>query len=411
MVKISRYILVLVAIIGFAIVLPRFYWMAFAKPIRAPYIQYSAVDDDFMIIRSNDGTIRTNRKGKVLSREEYEQNLPFLYTRQLLMNGTMPDSIDGIEMDLHQISKYRSNFHCKPEDIHVPRPSLYPLFESQSGRANLEMPDDYFRITWRMEFIDAASNTINEEKSRMFSAVLYKRGFQFPATSINGIPTTLKSCDEGYLVTDSSNQLFHVKMVQGKPYIRRVELPDGLRFKSIQCVDLDDKLYYAYLFSEDNHLYVLTQYDYLLERFPVDDVDPDKYELRIYGDLLNFNIIVQGDGFVHSHVFDRDKNLVDEYRETWPVQQERPEGKVAAALFPAQLKMTDSNSSFINFYLDLSNGYYWIIFSLLLAVAQWLMIRQRKAKPATQVTDIAIICITGIFGFLAVNFFPNKFFE
>ena len=72
MVKFSRYILVIIAVIGFAIVLPKFYWMAFEKPIRAPFVQYSCVDNDFMIIRSNDGVKRTNSKGNILTREEYE---------------------------------------------------------------------------------------------------------------------------------------------------------------------------------------------------------------------------------------------------------------------------------------------------------------------------------------------------
>jgi len=411
MVKISRYVLVIIGIIGFAIAIPKLYWITFAKPIKAPFIQYSAVDHDFMIIRSDDGTVFTNPEGKKFTREEYETKLPFMYTRQLLMNQTLPDSLDGVEMDPHQISNYRSSFRLKPEDLHAPLPSLYPLFESRSGRVNLEMPEDYFRITWRMEFINAETNKIDEEKSQMFSAVLYNRGFKFPAISINGIPTTLKSCDEGYLVIDSADQLFHVKMIKGKPFVRKVDLPDGLKFKTIQCIDNNDKLYYAYLFSEDNHVYALTQYDYLLERFPVDDVDPDQCEIRIYGDLLNYNITVQGEGFVRLHIFDRELHLVDEYSESWPVQNERNEGKVAATLFPAQLSMTDINSDYINFYFKPSNSFYWIIVSLLLAFVQIIIIRKRKEKLQNQLLDIIVICITGVFGFLAVNFFPNKFFK
>ena len=103
MVKFSRYILVIIAVIAFAIVLPKFYWMAFEKPIRAPYIRYSCIDNDFMIIRSNDGVKYTNSKGEIFTREEYETKLPFFYTRQLLLNETMPDSINGVEMDMHEV--------------------------------------------------------------------------------------------------------------------------------------------------------------------------------------------------------------------------------------------------------------------------------------------------------------------
>jgi len=412
MVKISRYVLVIIAVIGLAIALPKLYWITFAKPIKVPYVQYSAVDHDFLILRStDDGVVRSNTSGKVFTREEYEIKLPFVYVRQLLMNQTLPDSLNGVEMDPHQISKYRSSFRLRPDAIHTPLPSLFPMFESQSGRVNLEMPEDYFRITWRIEFINAENNKVDEEKSRMFSAVLYNKGFKFPAKSINGIPTTLKSCDEGYMIIDSADQLFHLKMIKGKPFVRKVDLPDGLKLKSVQCVDNSDKLFYAYLFSEDNQVYALTQYDYILERFPIEDVDPDQYEIRIYGDLLNYNILVQGDGFVRSYVFDRELHLENEYAEEWPVRTERKEGKVAAALFPAELSMTNSKSNYINFYFSPSNSFYWIIISVLFAIAQIFIIRKRKEKLQNQLLDIIVICITGIFGFLAVNFFPNKFFK
>jgi len=411
MVKLSRYFLVIIAIIGFGIALPKLYWVAFAEPIRSPFIQYSCIDNDFMLLRSEDGVVRCNSKGDVFTREEYENKLPLMYTRQLLMNNTMPDSINGVEMDMHDISMNRSTFRVRPKEIHAPQPTLFPLFESQSGRANLEMPNDFFRITWRMEFIDAKSNKVDEEKSRMFSAVLYKRGFKFPAKSINGIPTTRKSCDEGYLVLDSEDQLFHIKLVKGKPYVEKAELPTGLKFRSINCVDFKDKFYYAYLFSTDNHVYILTQYDYQLVKLDVENINPEENEIRIYGDLFNYNVISTGEGKITSQVMDKDYKKVNEYKETWPVRDERTEGKVAQFLFPAQLKMTDSNSSFVRFFFDANNSFNWIILSMLLLAAQFMIIRKRKENIKNQLVDFGIIAITGLFGFIAVNFFPNKFFK
>ena len=59
MVKISRYILVVIAVVGFAITLPKLYWMAFSTPNRAPFIMYSCIENDFMIQRSvEDGLLR-----------------------------------------------------------------------------------------------------------------------------------------------------------------------------------------------------------------------------------------------------------------------------------------------------------------------------------------------------------------
>ncbi len=412
MVKISRYFLIFIAIIGFAIALPKFYWMTFAQPIRSPFVMWSCIDNDFMITRSGDGIIRTSRNlekaGKSLTRNEYEQKLPFLFVRQLLMNGTMPDSINGVEMDTHDITMSRTTFRVRPKDLHAPQPTLFPLFESQSGRANLSMPTDFFRITWRMEFIDAETNKIDEAKSRMFSAVLYKRGFKFPAKSINGLPTTRKSCDEGYFVTDSENQLFHVKMIKGKPFVKKVDLPGKLVFKAIQCVDFKNKHYYAYLFSTTNDLYILTQYDYQLVKFPVENIDPDINEIRIYSDLFNFNIISTGNGFMKSDVLDSDYNFVDQYSETWPVREERIEGKVAQFLFTDEITIANRNSKFVKFRINPNQSFNWVFLSLLLVVVQFFILKSRSEKLKHHVIDLIIIATTGIYGFIAVNFFPNK---
>lgn len=411
MVKFSRYFSVIIAILAFGIVLPKLYWIAFAKPIRSPHIRYSCIDSDFMLIRSGDGVKRTNSKGVEFTREEYETKLPFMYTRQLLMNGTMPDSINGIEMDMHNITANRSTFRIRPKEIHAPQPTLFPLFEAESGRANLEMPNDFFRITWRMEFINAETNTINEEKSRMFSAVLYKRGFQFPAKSINGIPTTRKSCDEGYLLVDSEDQLFHVKLIKGKPFVKKAKIPDEIKFRCIKCVDFKDKFYYAYLFSTDNELYVLTQYDYELIKLDVTNINPDKNEIRIYGDLFNYNVIGISEGSIHAQVLDKDYKKVDEYSETWLIRNERKAGKIAQFLFPAQLKMTDSSSSFIRFYFEKNKSINWLILSSIFMVIHFTILKKRQIKPSKHILDLCIIAVTGIFGFFAVTIFPNKFFK
>ena len=411
MVRLSRYFLVVIAILSLAIAIPRLYWITFEKPVRAPSIFYSCVDGDFYMIRPGDKVRRTNSKGKEFSREELELKLPLNYSRQLTLNGTMPDSINGIEMDLHEIGRTRSFFRIRSKEMDTPKPSLFPLFESQSGRANLEMPDDFFRITWRMEFIDAASNKIDEEKSRMFSAVLYKRGFQFPAKSINGIPTTRKSCDEGYIVVDSADQLFHVKMVKGKPFIRKVENPDGVKFKQISCVDFKDKLYYAYLFSTNHQIYVLTQYDYMLVKLPVENVLPEKNEVRIMGDLFNYNVTSVGDGFISSTILDKDFNLIDEYKESWPTKQERIEGKVANFLFPIQVKMTDKKSDFIKFFIEFNKSLSWLVLSFLLTATHFFLLKRRSARISKHLLDLGIVILTGVFGFIAVNVFPNKFFD
>ena len=395
-----------------AIIMPKLYWMAFEKPHRSPFVMYSCINNDYLILRTDGKTVREDTKGNTYTREEYEQKLPLMYVRQLLISETMPDTINGVAMDMHELSRAKSFYRFKPEGMITPSPKLYPLFEAESGRAQLEMPEDFFRITWRIDFINSNTNKIDEEKSQLFSAALFQKGFKFPAKQIAGIPTTRKSCDEGYLIVDSVNKLFHLKMMEGLPYVYAVDLPENLTFKHISCVDNKDKRDYAYLFSENNEIYVLTQDEYELIKLPVSDFQAETCELKIYADLFNINIIIEDDS--HLKVITLDYNsyeVVDTYNEDWKSRNDRPEGKAFSCLFPAQLSMTNPNTNFINFYWTLSGGYGWILFNLVLLIIHFIIIRRRNVKLKGQITDLILVAITGIFGFLAVNTFPNKFLD
>jgi len=408
--KISRYFLVFIAILTLAIVLPKLYWMAFEKPIRKPFVLFSCMNNDFMIHRIAEGN-RVDTKGNKYTLEEYEQKLPMMFVQQLLVSGLLPDTIKGIGLDMHDISKAKSFFRLKANEIDAPVPDLYPMFESKSGRASLEMPDDFFRITWRIDFIDASTNKVLEDKSQMFSGALFHKGFAFPVKQIAGLPTTRKSCDEGYLILDSKDQLFHVKMIKGKPFVMKVNIPEGLKFTHINCVDFKNKSYYAYLFSEKNEIYILTQDDYQLVKWPIEGYNPKNCDLKIYGDLFNYNVIIEAEDHIKVFALDTEYKIVDTYSESWPVKAERTEGKVFASIFPAQLSMTSDKSKFIRFYLALTIGFSWVFLNLLLLAIHFIFLYRRKVNLKKHIADLCIIAITGIFGFIAIHFFQNKFFE
>jgi len=248
-------------------------------------------------------------------------------------------------MDMHALSMAKSSFRYKPDENNAPHPSLYPLFESESGRANLEMPDDYFRITWRMEFINAGTNKMDEQKSRLFSAALYKKGFVFPAKSISGLPTTRKSCDEGYFIVDSSEKLFHLKMIQGTPFVFKVDLPEDFKVQYISCVDNKDKKFYAYLFGSDNGIYILTQDEYELIKLPVDGFDPDKCDLRIFGDLFHYDVAIQAEDHLQVDVLNyADYSKVDTYGKSLAEEVRPPNRKNCRRDISAQLTLSQKNS-------------------------------------------------------------------
>lgn len=410
--KLSRYFLALVTILALSVALPQLYWLAFEKPINAPFTMYSSLENDFfMIRRAESGVVRTDRPGNEYTRDEFEAKLPMFFSRQLAINGTLPDSMNGVKLDLQEINHTRSTFRFRARDMATPDPGLYPLFESESGRANLEMPTDYFRITDRMEFVDAASNAIDERKSQMFTTVLDNREFNYPAKMIAGIPTTRKSCDEGYFVVDSKDMMYHVKMIKGEPYVKKIDVPEGLTFKHISCVDFQDKKYYCYLIDNDNGLWILKQDIYEFVRWPFEELIPETDELRIYGNLFNYTVITRRNGYMKVVALDSDYRKVDEFSETWPVRSETKQGRIAGFIFPAEMRLSKGTTNYIDFFVDWPGHFHWLILNLILVAAQVLIVRRSRLSLRKNIPDLVIVGIAGIFGFIAVNFFQNKFFD
>ena len=153
-----------------------------------------------------------------------------------------PDSLMGVPVSPRQVQITNFNFRVSAADINAPSVPLYPLLESMSGRVDLKMPDDVFRITPHgIEFIVMENNTIDQEKSKVFTEVLKKKEFRFPAQYVAGNPSTRKEYDEGYLILDAEGKLFHMKQTQGRPYVRAIPLPEGLNAKYLFITEFQDR--------------------------------------------------------------------------------------------------------------------------------------------------------------------------
>jgi len=409
--KAGRYSIIFIAILGMAVFIPKFFWMVFEKKIKEPFIVYSEIKGDFLILKREDGkTIRRDTKGGFYSRNEYEAALPFMHFRQLAANGTLPDSVAGIETNVHDLRRESFTNLIRPRDINMPSINLYPLFESESDRVMLEVPEDFFRIGEDgIEFIHADSNKADENKSRIFTLAMKKQGFVFPARLISGLMTKRKKSDEGYFITDSTGQLYHLKMEKGAPYCRNLMLPEEINLRHIMCVDEDSREFYAYLITTDQLVYILKTDTYELVKLPIEDYVPDVHSMRITANILYKTVALIGKDHVVAYALDRNYNLLNRYEEKWPGHWKSNAGKVASAIFPFTIKLKSKTSSFVIFNLVLGNWRSCLVVNLLLSVVMILNSKRKKCRLFSIAFDLIIVLGTGLFGFLAVNIFPNRF--
>jgi len=401
--RLARLMMVVVVIFVAAIYLPEFYWKIFDKKIRSPQVYYSAVHKEFFLGKGGGKKyLHYDLKGNNYTRDEFERKLPLLHYRQLVLDGDMPEYIQDWKVDLEQVRKNKFIKRIKPYTLDQPQINLYPLFESQSGRVQLSMPDEMFRITDRMEFITAATNQINEELTALFTAELTARGFKFPAKLIAGNPNTKKPFDEGYFVVDTANEVFQIKMIQGQPFCRKTGIHSDLDIQSIIIGEMSLREFYGMLITKTSDVHLITYDNYKLVKLPLNAYQLDKTNLMWLGDIFHRTFWQMNEGELAVIVTDRDYEIVDEYRETWDTREDWFSGKLAKVIFPFSITLSNGSSVYLNTYIEFSG--LLALIGILIALSLYATMAFYVKRPLNPI-DLLIIVFTGLYGLIAVNIF------
>lgn len=404
--KLSRTLNLLLVVLVLSYFIPKYYWMKFEENFRPPFVAYSTILRDFIITdNSGPSTVLHDLKGHVYLRTEYEKLLPLQNYRQLSWTGQFPDSLNGVALDLKTVARNNVTLRVRPENIGAPQIQLYPLFESESGRLKLELPDNFFRITNRIEFIKTSDNTVNEEMSRKFTEKLNEAGFTFPAKLIAGNPNERKPFDEGYFISDAAGRLFHMKMRKGEPSVKKAGLPENIKIKYMQISENELKEFYGVLISESDEIFLITYNNYRLVKLPAGNYNPAKDNLIFIGDLFNRTITIQSDSAVTTVAADRRYNVVGKYHTSLPVNEKMLQGRVADFLMPFRLTFFES-SDFVSLNFSRAGfyGIWGIVISFILAL---LLLWYRHRNLKDNWTDLLLVLLTGIYGLIAVSLIKN----
>jgi len=205
-------------------------------------------------------------------------------------------------------------FKSVPSAINAPQTGLYFLMESMSKRVDLKMPEDAFRFTDKgIEFIRMETNRIDEAKSELFTEMLVQKGFAFPASYASGNPTTRKDYDEGYLVLDANHKLFHLKCTKGRPYVKLIQLPEGVLPEYVFITEFRSRRTLGYMVDSQHHFYVINS-DGSLVKSALPGFDPTKDELTIFGNMFDWTVKLSTDKDDYYYALDAtDYSLIKEY--------------------------------------------------------------------------------------------------
>jgi hypothetical protein len=229
-------------------------------------------------------------RGKEWTKSEADSLLPLFSFRQLVAEGRLPDSLYGVALTPKLIQQNSFHFKTSPKQLNKPAIGLYTMLESASGRVDLTLPPDVFRLTKDgLEFIDCETNKVNKAKSLSFSRELTKYGFTYPVQLIWGNGTTRKDYDNGFLLTDANNRLFQLKMVKGVPWVREIETDNTCGWKQVFTLEPANRQWIGLVVSKENKLFVVNK-DGKTQLVGIDTYDPQSMQITITGDLFHWTI-------------------------------------------------------------------------------------------------------------------------
>lgn len=297
-IQIFKYIIIALAVIVAAWLLPALYELVSPRTDRLPFVVYSCLDSTFIRFETTGKQVRyVDFRGQEFTKSEADSLLPLFAFRQLVAEGRLPDSLFGVELAPKKIQQNSFHFKTSPKQLNKPAVGLYTMLESASGRVDLQLPPDVFRLTSDgLEFIDCETNKVNKAKSLSFSRELTKHGFTFPVNLIWGNGSTRKDYDNGFLLTDANDRLFQLKMVKGAPWVREITNPlipssanPQPRYIQLFTIEPANRKLVGLVVTDDFQLYAVRA-NGTLAHIGIDEYDPQSMQITIVGDLFQWTI-------------------------------------------------------------------------------------------------------------------------
>lgn len=294
--KIFRMAAPICAVAAFFCITINLVQMATYTPTRYPFVYYSSglselVELDFS---DKDYPMTSTKTAERYTTAQCDSLMPIFNYRQLFSDGVAPDTILGVAVDMRTLNSARVVFRQSPSSLRGAPVKLYTLFESMPKRVGLTVPDDFFRLSDKVEFIDAATNTVSEQKSEEYTSALLSKGYTFPSQWAIGNPSARKSYDEGYFSLDAAGELFHIKMVNGVPFIKNTLVSDSIDIEHFAIYEVASRRFYGFVFSKEGDVYILESGEgrYTPRKLDIPAFDVTSEEMMIMGDMFFWTVAI-----------------------------------------------------------------------------------------------------------------------
>jgi len=288
------------------------YTINYKKTFNKYYIFYSNVISDFVYQKNfGDHQFEYGVKDKnKFDRLTYESYLPFVYWRNLDIQGKLPLTIKNEVFDKKTIKNSRLGFSYQSKMLEKKEVQLYPLLNPNSKKGMIKFPEEVFSISNSEALIYDFDNGLNKELSDILTMKLNDSLFQFPALHIWGKSTNMKPYDKGYLVQDSDKSLFNIKRINSEIKVKKIPYPKDIDLAFIKISENKQKILSGYAIDNKSNFYLLT-WDFKFVKLNLPEFDHRKMKLKLISNPLNYLIRYDNGKDYYSVVFDKSFNKIN----------------------------------------------------------------------------------------------------
>ncbi|QOG12791.1 DUF4857 domain-containing protein [Arcobacter sp. FWKO B] len=282
------------------------------------YIFYSPTLGEF-VYQKNFGDHRfeyASQSGTKFDQKGYESTLPFVYWRDLEIQGLLPLDIDGMIYDKKTIQESRLSFGYEPKYLIKKELELYPLINPQTTLGMIRFPSEAIVFSDTKVRIydsehDHEEECKEEDLNEELQTLLRAYNVSLPIKQIYGKATNMKPYDLGYFIIDKNDRLFNLHRADYTLHLKELPSSPYMKIAHIEISENRQKLLAGYAIDEKNNFYII---DYETLEFKSVDLEGFDYKtmrLQLYSDPKYYLIRYDDGVSYHARVYDKEFNFID----------------------------------------------------------------------------------------------------
>lgn len=318
---------------------------------------------------------------------------------QLIFEGRLPATLCGVGLTPEEVSA--ADFTMYFGDRGDRSYGLMDLPDQLSYRSQDYRTDDLFRFAEEgIEFIDAAENRVDREKSLRFREALDATGFVRPCAWA-WKPTDAADAEAlGYFLLDARGCLYRMGMCGGEPDVEPIALPGECRLRNLSFCGRPELL--ALALADDGTLYRMDR-DLTFRCLEL----PPARNLRVamHSTLLFRKFVYERSDRTDYYVTDLDFRMLDSCTVAHPPRRDLTRERIINVLFPLTVRLTPWQG--LRFAGP--EGWGWAVLNLVWCGVLALLLRRRgeSLRNPFVVADLAVTLLLGLYGLIGVLAIPG----